>query len=137
MDREKRVPPLLESLNQSRDQAHLIREGMPWVTEQEQKDLEDKIAETRDWIDKKIEEQEKRTLLEEPAFTMAELDKEAAKMTKLAKKIFGKRKPKPQKPKKEEKEEEKKESDGGEEAKTDSSEEAKSDPSTDKKEDDL
>jgi len=28
---------------------------MPWVTEQEQKDLEDKIKETRDWIDKKIE----------------------------------------------------------------------------------
>ena len=49
---------------------------------------------------------------------MTELDKEVAKMTKLAKKIFGKRKPKPQKPKKEEKEEETKESDGGEEAKT-------------------
>ena len=33
MEREKRVPQLLESLNQSRDQAHLIRESMPWVTE--------------------------------------------------------------------------------------------------------
>jgi len=28
---------------------------MPWVTEQEQKDLTDRIEETRDWIEKNME----------------------------------------------------------------------------------
>jgi hypothetical protein len=28
---------------------------MPWVTEQEQKDLNERIEETRDWIEKKME----------------------------------------------------------------------------------
>lgn len=34
----------------------MIREGMPWVTEQEQQDLVDKVEEMRDWIDKKMRE---------------------------------------------------------------------------------
>lgn len=39
------------------------------------------------------------TLMEEPAFTMDQVDKEMAKVTKLAKKIFGKKKPKEEKKK--------------------------------------
>jgi len=45
------------------------------------------------------------SLLDEPAFTIDEVNKEMAKMTKLAKKIFGKKKPKePKKPKADEEE---------------------------------
>lgn len=80
---------------------------MPWITEQEQSDLVSKIEETRDWLDKKMEEQDKLGLTDDPAFTMEDFDKELAKMSKLAKKVFGKKKPKePKKPKKEEKDEE-------------------------------
>ena len=72
---------------------------MPWVSEQEQNDLVDKVNEMRDWIDKKMDEQNKLTLMEDPAFSMDEVDKEMAKVTKLAKKIFGKKKPKEKKEK--------------------------------------
>lgn len=78
----------------------MIRESMPWVTEQEQQDLIDKCEEMRDWIEKKMREQDKLSIMEEPAFTMSEVDKEMAKVTKLAKKIFGKKKPKEKKEKK-------------------------------------
>ena len=80
---------------------------MPWVTEQEQEDLVTKIDETRDWLDKKMREQEKLSLLDDPAFSLDEVEKEMKKLEKLAKKIFGKKKPlEKKKPKKEEVEEE-------------------------------
>ena len=93
---------------------------MPWVTEQEQQDLVDKVKDMRDWIDKKMDEQAKLTLMDDPAFTMEQVDKEMAKVTKLAKKIFGKKKPKEDKKKvikADEDEKEEKASDAGEEAK--------------------
>ena len=72
---------------------------MPWVTEQEQQDLVDKVKDMRDWIDKKMDAQAKLSLMDEPAFTMDEVDKEMSKVTKFAKKIFGKKKPKEKKEK--------------------------------------
>lgn len=59
------------------------------------------------------------TLMDEPAFTMDQVDKEMAKVTKLAKKIFGKKKPKEKKEKvevKADEEEKEKASDADEEA---------------------
>lgn len=78
---------------------------MPWVTEQEQKDLIDKVDETMNWLEEKMEGQAKLTLLDEPFFTMEDFEKELTKLNKLAKRIFGKKKPKEKKPKKEESEE--------------------------------
>ena len=67
----------------------------------------------------KLEKQEKLSLLEDPAFTIADVEKEMAKMNKLAKKIFGKKAPKaPKKPKKEEKDEEEKSDAGDDSSKT-------------------
>ena len=66
---------------------------MPWVTEQEQKDLSERIEETRDWIEKKMEAQEKLALTEDPAFTIEQLNQKMELLSKLAKKVFGKKKP--------------------------------------------
>lgn len=119
VSREKTIPALKEALEQSRSRAHEIREAMPWVSEQEQSDLVAKVEETREWLDKKLEKQEKLSLLEDPAFTIADVEKEMAKMNKLAKKIFGKKAPKaPKKPKKEEKDEEEKSDAGDDSSKT-------------------
>lgn len=108
--REEQIPKLIEALEESRTRAHEIREKMPWISEQEQADLVAKVEETREWLDKKIEAQSKLSLLEEPAFTLEDVEKEMGKMNKLAKKIFSKKKPKePKKPKQEEKKEEEKE----------------------------
>lgn len=116
--RENNIPKIREALDESRTRAHEIREAMPWVSEQEQTDLVSKIEETRDWLDKKMREQEKLTLLDDPAFTTDDLEKEMGKMNKLAKKIFGKKAPKaPKKPKEEKKvEKEEEKSDAGEDS---------------------
>lgn len=50
------MPKLREALDETRTRAHMIREAMPWVTEQDQQDLLEKVEETRDWLDKKMEE---------------------------------------------------------------------------------
>jgi len=113
------IPKYREALQESLSKAHQIREVMPWITEQEQEDLVKKIEETRDWLDNKMEEQDKLELTEDPSFNVEDFEKEMGKMTKLAKKIFGKKKPKEKKPKKEEVKEEVKD----EEAKTDADDE--------------
>ena len=99
------IPKLLEGLEESKSKAHMIREAMPWVSEQEQQDLIERVESTRSWIDSHMEEQNKLALTDEPHFTMDELNKEMEKLTKLSKKIFGKKKPKEKKPKKEKKDE--------------------------------
>lgn len=33
--RDKMIPQILEGLDASKSKAHMIREGMPWITEQE------------------------------------------------------------------------------------------------------
>ena len=44
------------ALEESRSKAHMVRDAMPWVTEQEQKDLVEKVEEMRDWLEKQEEE---------------------------------------------------------------------------------
>ena len=68
-------------------------------------DLLEKTDETREWLDGKIEEQSKLTPMDDPAFTIAEIETRMKKVTQLAKKVFHKRKP-IEKKKKEKKEEE-------------------------------
>jgi len=64
--------------------------------------LVSKCEDTLDWIEKKMAAQDKLSIMEEPAFTMDEVNKEMTKVTKFAKKIFGKKKPKEKKAKVEE-----------------------------------
>ena len=104
-EREQHVPKYIELLQDTKTQGTEVREKMPWVTEQEQTDLLEKVDETRDWLDGKIEEQSKLTPMDDPAFTIAEIETRMKKVTQLAKKVFHKRKP-IEKKKKEKKEEE-------------------------------
>ena len=53
---------------------------MPWVTEQEQSDLREKIDEFRAWFEEKIESQEKLALDEDPAFSMDEVETKLKKV---------------------------------------------------------
>lgn len=103
----------MESLDESKTRGHEIREYMPWVTETEQNDLIEKIEETRDWLEKKLEEQSKVSLTEDPVFKWDDVEAKMKKLNTMAKKIFGKKKPKEKKVKKEE-EEKKDEADAGE-----------------------
>ena len=89
---------------------------MPWISEQEQTDLLEKVDETREWLNSKIEAQDALSADEDPAFTVDEIEKKIKPVNILAKKVFSKKKPKePKKPKEVKIEEEKKETKDGEE----------------------
>lgn len=78
-----------------------IREGKPWVTENEQSDLIEKIKDTLDFVEEKANLQETQgSLNEDPLFTMDEVEAKMKKLTTFSDKIFNKKKPKePKKPK--------------------------------------
>ena len=68
---------------------------MPWVAEDEKQDLVEKVQETIDFIEEKMQLQENEgSLTEEPLFTMDEIETKMKKLETLSKKIFGKKKPK-------------------------------------------
>ena len=117
-ERDEAVPKYLEELQDTKTKAIEIREKMPWVTEQEQNDLLEKVDETKQWLEEKIEAQAALSHDEEPAFKVDDIEAKMKKLTTLSKKIFNKKKPKEPKKKKEEDKEEKKE----EETKTEGNE---------------
>ena len=75
---------------------------MPWITEQEQSDVLERVDETREWLNGKIEEQAALSPDEDAAFTVDEIETRMKKVNTLAKKVFTKKKPKEPKKKKEE-----------------------------------
>ena len=108
LGREEGVPMILEKLQEERTAALEIREKMPWVTEEEQQDLVDKIEETIKWIEDQVEEQSKKELSDDPVFTSDQMQQKLKKYDTLSKKINGKKKPKEKKQKKPKEDEEKK-----------------------------
>ena len=100
--REEAIPKFIEELQETKTKAIEIREKMPWVTEQEQTDVIEKIDETREWLNGKIEEQAALAADEEPAFTVDEIEGRMKKVNALSKKVFSKKKPREPKKKKEE-----------------------------------
>lgn len=106
--RTELLDQILEDLTAQASKVDALRESMPWVTEQEQSDLREKIDEFRAWLESQIESQEKLALDEDPAFSMDEVEAKLKKVQALAKKVYNKKKPRePKKPKADKKEEEK------------------------------
>ena len=93
-----------------RDRLPEILEQKPWISEDEGKDLADKISEMRSWFEDKIKEQAKLPLHEDPVVTADAITNKLKPVTKLYKKVTEKKKPKEKKAK-ESKEEDKNESD--------------------------
>ena len=54
-ERDEAVPKYMEELNNVKTKAIEIREKMPWVTEQEQSDLLEKVDETKQWLEEQVE----------------------------------------------------------------------------------
>ena len=108
--RDESIPLFLNELVETKTKALEIMEKKPWVTEQEQTDLLEKVDETRDWLNGKIEEQAALSPEEDPAYTVDDVDAKMKTLRKLADKVFSKKKPKePKKKKEEEKVEDKEE----------------------------
>ena len=108
--REETLPSVLQGLAEMRDRLPEILEQRPWITEEEGKDLADKISDMRSWLQDKLKEQSKAALHEDPVITAEAITNKLKPVSKLYKKVTEKKKPK-EKKSKETKEDEKKESD--------------------------
>lgn len=82
-----------------KDKLPAILEKKPWISEDDAKDLFDKIEDTRNWLDEKIEAQAKEGLAAEPVFTADVVNQKVEKVAKLYKKTTDKKKPREKKPK--------------------------------------
>lgn len=89
-------------LEELKEKASQIRQKKEWISEEEEKDVQDKVSETQSWVEEKMNEQSQKSPSDEPAFTAKELDKKVKDVEKLYKKVFGKKKPKPSKKEKSE-----------------------------------
>lgn len=81
-------------------------EKKPWITDEETKDMLEKVEEFLKWFNDLEEQQSALALHADPVLTTSEVNKKTKNLKKLFDKINGKKKPAP--PKKEKKEEEEK-----------------------------
>ena len=94
----------------------------PHITEEERKDVLDKVAEARKWLEDSEKKQKKVKAHEDPAFTSAEVPDQTKDIEALVAKLNRKKAPKPPKEEKKEEEEEKPAAEGegeGDEKKAD------------------
>lgn len=68
--REENVVMVFDRLRQMKDEIPEILAKKPWITEDESKDLSDKIDEAYSWLDEKMQAQNEEGLAAEPVFTM-------------------------------------------------------------------
>ena len=95
------MPVVFERLRQMKDEVSEILEKKPWLSEEEVKDLAEKIEDCYQWLDGKMSEQEESGLTSDPVFTVDQLTQRLERVLKLHKKISSKKKPKEKKPKEE------------------------------------
>lgn len=52
--RKEFVPISYERLNEIRDEINALQEKKPWITEEDVKDVLDRVSEAKDWLDEKV-----------------------------------------------------------------------------------
>lgn len=103
--REGRLAQILEAANTIKDEMKDIVVKKPWITEEEASDVTDKVDEFLGKVAGLVKEQDEAGLMVEPTFKVAKVQDDFAKVTKLYKKVAGKKKPVEKKKKKEKVEE--------------------------------
>jgi hypothetical protein len=88
------VPATFKGLDDWRNSIDDATKGKPWISEEEKKDLLDKIDETRDWLIEKVQGQSSKGLDEEPSFTISQVETKVKNVSKLYKKVTTKKQPK-------------------------------------------
>lgn len=97
----------IEALDTYLEKIAKLSETKPWITNDELKDVTDKVEEIRTWFDALIEKQEAAPKHADPLVKASEVMGKIEKLKKLYTKVSKKKKPKPpkeEKPKEEEKE---------------------------------
>lgn len=121
----------VEALDTYVEKVTKLSETKPWITDDELKDVTDKVDEIRKWFDALIEKQEAKPKHEDPIVKAGEVMGKIEKLKKLYTKVSKKKKPKP--PKEEKKEEEKEDFADGEAGEADKQKDAEQEAKTEDK----
>jgi hypothetical protein len=97
--REEYLEAIFARLQTMKEEMPKVLENKPWISEDEHKDVNDKIDEAVSWLNEKVEAQNAVGLSGDPAFSMDSVQPKIEKVTKLHKKVTGKKKPKEKKSK--------------------------------------
>lgn len=97
--REEYLEAIFARLQTMKEEMPKALENKPWISEDEHKDVNDKIEEAVSWLNEKVEAQNDVGLSGDPAFSMDSVQPKIEKVTKLFKKVTGKKKPKEKKSK--------------------------------------
>lgn len=79
-EKEKTVDQSKKVLTKIIDKVAELQEKKPWITDEEKKDVLEKVEETRQWMEDELAKQDKLKKHEDPVFSVALL---ADKMKKL------------------------------------------------------
>lgn len=74
-----------------------LKETKTWITDEERKDVSDKMAEIQKWLQDQLAKQQKKKLYEDPAFNTNDVVKRMKQLKNLYTKVASKKKPKPAK----------------------------------------
>ena len=148
-DRPKSVESARKVLTKILDKVAEMKDSKPWITEEEKKDVTEKLEEVKKWLEETLAAQGKLGKHEDPVFKPADVNKKLSNLQKLYSKVAKKQKPKEKKPKKEDKgnstegeeptsgSDEKKEEEKKEDTKDQSKEESKEEEETKEEKSDL
>jgi len=114
--RDQFIKDTFEKLEKFDESVQDLKETKSWISDEERKDVSDKIAEVRTWFNEQVEKQAALKKHEDPILDTAAATKKLNSVSKLYTKVSSKKKPKPPKPEKKKEDEEKKEEEKPEEA---------------------
>ena len=95
--RPKAIKALTSKLDKVEELMKKWETTMTHITEEERKEVLDKVADVRKWVEEKVEEQEKADKTADPVFTSEEVPGQTKKIESIVGKLMKKPKPKPEK----------------------------------------
>jgi hypothetical protein len=72
-----------------------LKKKKPWITDDQKKDIWEKIDETRQWIEEQVEKQSQKPLYEDPIFKASDLESKIKKVEIVFNRISNIARPKP------------------------------------------
>jgi hypoxia up-regulated 1 len=95
--RPKAIKALTSKLDKVEELMKKWETTMTHITEEERKEVLDKVADVRKWVEEKVKEQEKADKTADPVFTSEEVPGQTKKIESIVGKLMKKPKPKPEK----------------------------------------
>lgn len=93
--REEAVKYAIAKLDSIYEKSEELKKKKPWITDEQKKDIWDKIDETRAWIEEQVEKQSKQPLYEDPVFRAADLEKQIKKVELIYNRVSAIARPRP------------------------------------------